>query len=145
MWSNSIGLGCKVTCALLEPARKPVRAMRINYSIIFVADMSRSVAFYRDVLGIPLKFESPEWTEFAVEGANLALHKADADLPGTNPPDAKRAGTCGAGFQVPDLEAFHQRMIEQGVVCVQESTETFGVSIARYADPDGLVLSVSGV
>ena len=34
--------------------------IRINYSIIFVSDMDRSVAFYRDVVGIPLKFESPD-------------------------------------------------------------------------------------
>ena len=31
--------------------------MRINYVIIFVSDMKRSVAFYRDVLGLHLKFE----------------------------------------------------------------------------------------
>ena len=39
--------------------------MRINYVIVFVSEMKRSVSFYRDVLDIPLKFESPEWTEFA--------------------------------------------------------------------------------
>jgi catechol 2,3-dioxygenase-like lactoylglutathione lyase family enzyme len=33
--------------------------MRVNYAIVFVADMKRSVAFYRDVVGAPLKFESP--------------------------------------------------------------------------------------
>ena len=32
--------------------------MRLNYAIIFVSDMKRSVAFYRDILGLPLKFES---------------------------------------------------------------------------------------
>ncbi len=43
--------------------------MRLNYAIVFVSDMKRSVGFYRDVLGLPLKFESPGWTEFAIEGA----------------------------------------------------------------------------
>jgi len=33
--------------------------MRVNYAILFVSDMKRSVLFYRDVLGLPLKFESP--------------------------------------------------------------------------------------
>ncbi len=33
--------------------------MRLNYSIVFVADMARSVQFYRDVLGLPLKFGRP--------------------------------------------------------------------------------------
>ena len=34
-------------------------------------------------------------------------------------------------------------MIERGVPCIQEPKETFGVRIAQYLDPDGLVLSVS--
>jgi catechol 2,3-dioxygenase-like lactoylglutathione lyase family enzyme len=43
--------------------------MRVNYAIVFVSDMNRSVSFCRDVVGLPLKFESPEWTEFSTEGA----------------------------------------------------------------------------
>ena len=46
--------------------------MRVSYAIVFVSDMGRSVAFYRDVLGLPLKFETPHWTEFATDGATLA-------------------------------------------------------------------------
>ena len=42
--------------------------MRVNYAIVFVSDMKRAVSFYRDVLGLPLKFESPGWTEFATDG-----------------------------------------------------------------------------
>jgi catechol 2,3-dioxygenase-like lactoylglutathione lyase family enzyme len=48
--------------------------MRVNYVIVLVSGMSRSVAFYRDTLGIPLKFESPGWIEFDTGGATLALH-----------------------------------------------------------------------
>src|SRR3972149_4176553 len=59
--------------ALREPMRSD---LRVNYAIVFVSDMKRSVAFYRDVLGLPLKFESPGWTEFATDGTTLALHKA---------------------------------------------------------------------
>lgn len=48
--------------------------VRVNYAIVFVSDMKKGVAFYRDVLGLPLKLETPHWTEFATEGATLALH-----------------------------------------------------------------------
>ena len=48
--------------------------MRIDYAIVYVSDMKRSVSFYRDMLGLPLKFESPGWSEFATDGATLALH-----------------------------------------------------------------------
>ena len=48
--------------------------MRVNYAIVFVSDMKRAVSFYRDIIGLPLRFESPGWTEFATDGATLALH-----------------------------------------------------------------------
>jgi catechol 2,3-dioxygenase-like lactoylglutathione lyase family enzyme len=48
--------------------------MRVNYAIVFVSDMKHSVSFYRDKLGLPMRYESPAWTEFATDGATLALH-----------------------------------------------------------------------
>ena len=116
--------------------------MRINYAIVFVSDMKRAVTFYRDVLGLPLKFESPGWTEFATDGATLALHHSE----GANPDAATSlntpAGRCRPGFSVPNIDEFHRRMVEKNVLCLQEPKETFGVRIAQYADPDGLALSV---
>jgi lactoylglutathione lyase len=35
-----------------------------DYTMVIVSDMSESITFYRDKLGLALKFESPEWTEF---------------------------------------------------------------------------------
>ncbi|MGH7724219.1 MAG: VOC family protein [Candidatus Eiseniibacteriota bacterium] len=125
--------------------------MRVDYAIVFVGDMSRSVAFYRDVLGLRLKFETSHWTEFATEGATLALH---ATTGGSAGPAAgaggggegskgEPAGRCRPGLSTPNLDEFHGRMIEKGVRCVQEPKETFGARIAQYLDPDGLVISVS--
>ena len=116
--------------------------MRVNYAIVFVSDMARAVAFYRDVLGLPLRFESPHWTEFASEGATLALHLADAPAAAAGSP-ALPAGSCHPGLSVPDLDAFHARMVANGVACLQTPREAFGSRIAQYADPDGLAISVS--
>jgi hypothetical protein len=52
-------------------------------------------------------------------------------------------GSCRPGLSVADLDAFHQRMLARGVPCIEPPTETFGVRIARYRGPDGLVISVS--
>ncbi len=115
--------------------------MRLNYAIIFVSDMKRSIAFYRDVLGIPLKFETPGWTEFVTEGATLALHASNTVSPmeGEHPP----AGYCRPGLSVPNLTEFHQRMVQHQVKCLQEPKVVFGTRIAQYVDPDGLGISVS--
>ena len=48
--------------------------MRVSYAIVFVSDMRRSVSFYRDLIGLPLRFETPGWSEFATDGATFALH-----------------------------------------------------------------------
>lgn len=117
--------------------------MRVNYAIVFVSDLKRSVAFYRDVLGLPLKFESPGWTEFVTEGATLALHPAETMPVVQDDPTDVPAGRCRPGFSVPDLDAFHTRMIDAKVPCIQEPTDVFGVRIAQYVDPDGLGISVS--
>jgi lactoylglutathione lyase len=116
--------------------------VRVTYAIVFVSDMPRSVVFYRDVLGLPLKFESSHWTEFAADGATLALHlseaaRSDGDVGGKEP-----AGRCRPGFSVPDLDRLHARLLETGVRCVQAPKEVFGARVAQYLDPDGLVISI---
>jgi lactoylglutathione lyase len=117
--------------------------MRVNYAIVFVSDMRRSVAFYRDVLGLPLRFESPGWTEFATEGATLALHQSEIVESAKDNPRQEPAGRCRPSLSVPNLDEFHQRMVENGVACIQEPKLTFGARIAQYMDPDGLAISVS--
>ncbi len=48
---------------------------KITVVLIGVTDMERAVCFYRDVLGLPLKFQTEEYTEFATDGPVLALEK----------------------------------------------------------------------
>lgn len=116
--------------------------MRVSYAIVFVSDMRRSVSFYRDVLGIPVRFETPEWTELATEGATLALHVSRSSTSDRGEPGPTPAGLCQPGLNVPDLDAFHRRMVSNGVPIVQEPTAIAGARIARYRDPDGLEISV---
>lgn len=115
--------------------------MRVSYAIVFVSDMKRSVAFYRDVIGLPLRFDSPEWSEFATDGATLALHRSEQDRVASEGGDI--AGQCRPGLAVRDLDAFHLRMLEHDVVCTQLPKDLFGAKMAQYLDPDGLALSVS--
>ena len=63
--------------------------------------MNRSVKFYRDIIGLPLKFESPDWSEFSTGETTLALHPAS---------DKNPAGKLEIGFEVPDLQKFHSEM-----------------------------------
>jgi catechol 2,3-dioxygenase-like lactoylglutathione lyase family enzyme len=48
---------------------------RIAVVIVGVTDMQRAVDFYRSKLGLPLKFQTPAYSEFKTQGAVLALEK----------------------------------------------------------------------
>jgi lactoylglutathione lyase len=116
----------------------------LRYVILFVSDMERSVAFYRDVLGWPLTCQSPERTELATEGTTLALHYASRPS-GAAAVQGEIAGRCQLGFWVEDVEAFHRDMVARGTLCLQPpKEEAFGATLAVYADPDGLPFSVAG-
>ena len=38
--------------------------VRLTYVIKYVADIERAVKFYKEQLGVSLRFQSPEWSEF---------------------------------------------------------------------------------
>ena len=72
---------------------------KVDYVMVNVSDMGRSVAFYRDTLGLPLKFESPGWSEFQTGDTTLALHHAAPKAEGGGGAQGgPTAGTCSLGF-----------------------------------------------
>jgi len=50
----------------------------IAFTSIPVIDMKRAVRFYRDILGLNLLFERPDWSEFSIGGQRLALKAGKA-------------------------------------------------------------------
>jgi len=109
---------------------------KLTYAIKFVADMDKAVKFYRDTLGLTLKFQSPEWSEFITGPTTLALHCASPE----NPP-----GKVEFGFEVPDLHAFHAEMMSKGVKFPMPPTkQDFGGELAAFLDSEGTAVSVSG-
>ena len=117
---------------------------QIDYTMIIVSDMGRSVEFYRDKLGIPLKFESPEWTEFQTGATTLALHGGGVRQEATQNGDpSKQAGTCSIGFNCEDVDQTFEDLKARGVFFVMPPTqrEGEGIRLAVAIDPDGLPVS----
>jgi lactoylglutathione lyase len=111
-----------------------MQGAQLRYTIKFVADMQKAVKFYRDVLGLPLKFESPEWSEFATGATTLALHPAS---------DKNPAGKVELGFTVPDVEAFYREMSTKGVLfSMPPKKQDFGGVLAQFVDSEGAHCSV---
>ena len=106
----------------------------LTYVMKFVADMDRAVRFYRDTLGLPLKFQSPGWSEFATGEVTLALHPAK---------DGKPAGSVELGFRMDNLENLHAQGTDSGVAFVGPLRREHGVLLARFLDSEGAECSAS--
>lgn len=105
--------------------------------ILLVSDMNRSIEFYRDRLGLPLKNQSPEWSEFFLKGTKLALHvnKRLRD---------KMSSRIGIliGFMVLDMDETSKILKARGVKFIKEpKDENFGKH-AIIEDPDGYMISL---
>ena len=54
---------------------------KLTYIIEFVSDMDRAIKFYKDLIGLPLKFQSPGSSDFATGEITFALHPASEKNP----------------------------------------------------------------
>ncbi len=115
--------------------------------IICTRDRARSMAFYRDILGLELASEDRFAAVFKTGGVSLRV-------------SAVREFTAHEhtmlGFKVPDVAAAVRALREKGVVFniyegfAQDELGIFSmlegaVHVAWFKDPDGNVLSVTNV
>ncbi len=108
---------------------------RLTYVILFVSNMEESVRFFRDTVGLILKYQSPFWSEFSTGETMLALHPASEQ----NPP-----GKAQIGLGVDGIQVFYDEMRAKGVSFTQLPTLEAGAKLARFLSPDGTEISVSG-
>ena len=120
-------------------------AGRIIALILEVADVERSLGFYRDLLGIPLRRDLDHGgTDRWISGDHAALswhdsffHFALYKSKGVVTRDLQ------IGFPVADLNAMHKTLVAAGVaVDVNPRDEPWGRT-ARYRDPDGNSVSLT--
>ena len=117
--------------------------MQTMITMVMVSDMDRSVRFYRDTVGLKLRFQSPDWTEFDIDSSTLALHSGGVPAP---PPDKERyAGRASIGFNVENVDKVFEELKSKGVRVVMPPTQRpgEGIRIAVMLDPDGLPVSFS--
>jgi len=115
---------------------------QVDYTMIVVSNMDRSVEFYRDKLGISLRFQSPDWTEFDTGATTLALHGGGV----TGEPrgdQSKAAGTCSIGFNVANVDQTYAELKAKGITFVMPPTQREGepIKLTVCLDPDGLPIS----
>lgn len=118
---------------------------RVGYVILSVRDVPRSTRFYRDLLGLPVKSESPGWVEFDMGHMVLVIHPYPGMMPFNN-----SNAMPEIVFEVQDVMGSFMRLREKGLyfthepVKVSSTADAEGMS-AEFRDPDGNRLSIFGM
>jgi lactoylglutathione lyase len=103
---------------------------RISVVFLYVRDLERSLAFYRDVLGIPLQAEEGGWAEAQLGEVRFALHVAHEGI------GELSSGTIHLDFEVKDADAATERVQAAGLEVVEVMREDWGTAVT-VVDPDG--------
>jgi lactoylglutathione lyase len=115
--------------------------------ILFVADLARSKAFYRDVLGLDVEFEDDESVGFKIKGLAfivLRVDRARVQLQGEPTATPRSAATAFLTTFTGDVDALHTDLAERGIDFFQDpADQPWGVRTAYFKDPDGHVWEIA--
>jgi lactoylglutathione lyase len=112
--------------------------------ILYVRDMVASIAFYRDVIGLPFKFRQATYAEFATEGTKFALFERSAVPELIGRPVIEGGPTGEVAFVVDDVDAEAERLGGAGVRVLSPPTDRpWGHRTLYVLDPDDHVVELA--
>ena len=111
--------------------------------IVLVSDMERSVKFYRDVLELPVKIQSQDWTEFFHKDTTIALHPVKKRTKSPRENGAEKSVLVG--FMVNDLDSIVKILRERSVKFFKSPTEEPFGKHTIVEDPDGHLISIAEI
>lgn len=97
-----------------------------TYFMLNVEDMGRAVAFYKEVLGPVIRYESETWTEIKIGDATVALHAGG----GAPKPS-------GLTVEVLDLDEACEAIARMGGALVEGPKAEGTMRFAEVADSEG--------
>ena len=112
---------------------------KVGNVILAVKDLDKSVAFYHDIIGLPIKNQRRSWVDLGTSGALLSLHPASLT--------AEHIGSSiengiTIGFLVGDVSSAVDEMRGKGVKIYREIVEREAGKNAVVLDPDGYLISL---
>ena len=116
---------------MLCPVRTTAEPLvsRISVVYLYVSDLERSAAFYRDLLGIPLEGDG-DWQEASLGEVRFALHRTREGV------GELSAGTIHVNLEVDDIDAAAERLRAAAVEIGETMRDDWG-SALEITDPDG--------
>lgn len=101
--------------------------------VLYVHDMARAVAFYRDGIGLEVATESPGWSALRCGDASIGLHRVYSAA-GEQP-----VPYAGLNLEVDDLDAAIAQAVEHGATLteIREPEPHVPVRLGVLVDPEG--------
>jgi catechol 2,3-dioxygenase-like lactoylglutathione lyase family enzyme len=120
-------------------------------SVLYAADMARATGFYRDVIELPIMFESPRLTAFDAgrQGVLLLFQQGatadDVPTRGGTIPGHDGNGPVHMAFAIPneDYEAWREHLAAHGVALLSEVAWPAGGRSLYFNDPDSHVIELA--
>jgi catechol 2,3-dioxygenase-like lactoylglutathione lyase family enzyme len=100
---------------------------------VIVSDLSRSLKFYTETLGLHLKSQvGNDWAEVTAPGLTIGLHP----VVGEHGPKPGNSESLAIGFTVDNLENDMKALKNKGVMFSPNIIEDGPVKIGFFVDPD---------
>ena len=112
---------------------------KVGNVILAVKDLDKSLEFYHDIIGLPIKKQRRTWIDLGTSGALLSLHPASltAELVGGSIDNG-----ITIGFLVGDLKSALDELKSKGVKIFRDVVERDPGKNVIVLDPDGYLVSL---
>ena len=114
---------------------------------LFVRDVAKSTAFYRDVLGFTMGQTVPDKEPFVfvwMKRDEVSVFLNDITAAAHDYPDAAKlppGGTVTMFFIVSEVDAYHALVAPKTTVIMPIKTQFYGMREFAVADPDGHIIT----
>jgi len=111
---------------------------KIDTIIFLVDDLDRSLDFYKNILKLSLKLQSPTWAEFVIGDIHIALHQKTAE--NLNCPGVPGCLDISVQFEGDDLDDRIAFLKLHGIEIVGGVRDSRFARYAFFTDPDSHIL-----
>lgn len=120
--------------------------LAMKYVILYVNDFDKTMKFYKDILGLPVKMQHDTYVEFDTGATTLSVNTRESvkEMIGLEMPTGSDASqTFELGFVVEDVEATIETLRGLDVPIYKEPvTKPWGQTVAYVTDPDGHYIEI---
>jgi len=112
---------------------------RLGSVILAVNDLDKSLAFYHELLGLPIRSQRRTWIDLGQQGAAISLHPASLSVPhvGTSIDNG-----IVLGLTVGDIKSALEELKSKGVKIHRDVVEHEAGKNAIILDPDDYMITL---